>query len=276
MLVPAVPGGGQHGRPQDESTPSRSGRDMDSSPTDNRPPPLQRDSFLVTSQPNRRLSPLSVQPPPEPQAEEWSRLLAAQAGDEESFCRLMELNETRLKAVIYRTSQERLRRIVPPEDLFNTVVMKSWTKLRDAVFPHLGAFHKWLDTLAENTVNAEHRRHCKTLKRAGASRSLGEDAGRSDSGTLLQLAAVLPSNDQSPSATVRLQESLTLLNEAVQALPSNYAMVIRLRLLEGLRSAEVATRMSITAEYERKLLERALKECAALLRRMGLRESEEG
>jgi RNA polymerase sigma-70 factor, ECF subfamily len=168
-------------------------------------------------------------------------------GDEAAARLLFERHLPDLRASVRRRLPAALRGKVGESD----VIQEAWLAAYLALpgFQDRGdrSFVKWLQTILDNKVRDEVRRHARVGKR---------DARREE--RLATDAAVADTGQPSPSALAGSIERSAALSAAIADLPSDYAEILRWVHQEGLTLTQAGERMGRSADAARKLYGRAM------------------
>lgn len=115
-------------------------------------------------------------------------------------------------------------------------------------------FMGWLRQILARTAAKEIRHHQRQKRDVRMERQLEQDLDKSSH----RLAHVLAAPDTSPSQRAVRRERAQIFAEAVARLKEEYREVVILHHLEGLSTADVATRMGRTQDSVQKLWARAI------------------
>jgi RNA polymerase sigma-70 factor (ECF subfamily) len=169
------------------------------------------------------------------------------AGDTAAASALFDRHLPEMRASVHRRLPAALRGKVGESD----VIQEAWLAAYLALpgFQDRGdrSFVKWLQTILDNKVRDEVRRHARVGKRdARREERLATDAAVADTGQL------------SPSVLARSNERSAALSAAIADLPSDYAEILRWVHQEGLTLTQAGERMGRSADAARKLYGRAM------------------
>jgi RNA polymerase sigma-70 factor, ECF subfamily len=181
-------------------------------------------------------------------------VLAAKAGDNEQFGRLLEQHRGYLLMLGHRYLSDRMRRRIDPADLVQATFLEAkrdWPSFRGS---SPGEFTAWLRHILKNNLASAVARHVTTQKRS-LNREVSAPAGNSSAGYWI---AQQPGNTSTPSGKVVRAEAAAKLLEALHSLPETQAEALRLRYLEGLTLAEIVDRMGKSETAVAGLLKRGL------------------
>lgn len=181
-------------------------------------------------------------------------VLAAKAGDNEQFGRLLEQYRGYLLMLGHRYLSDRMRRRIDPADLVQATFLEAkrdWPSFRGT---SAGEFTAWLRHILKNNLASAVARHVTTQKRS-LNREVSAPARGSSAGDWM---AQQPGNASTPSGKVVRAEAAAKLFEALHALPETQAEALRLRYLEGLTLAEIVDRMDKSETAVAGLLKRGL------------------
>lgn len=187
-------------------------------------------------------------------------LRRVQEGDEEAFRTLFGRHLAALRARVLRLLPPRVRRRVSVADVLQEAQFAAFRNV-DGFEPRgHGAVRGWLLRIAENHALTALRRQDGAARRS-ARREVTR-GGRPDT-------AAFEGRGPSPSEAAEAEELRAGVQAALEALPEDYATVLRLVRLEGRTLAEAADRMGRSREAVKKLYGRALVRFAGVLRKGG-------
>ena len=188
-------------------------------------------------------------------ASELDLIALAVTGDEQAVTHLLWSCHDRLSAHIARGLTRALRRDVDAEDILQEVLTDAWLHIRGFKPQGSHSFYPWIKTIAD-------RRLIDKVRAQGAKKRGVRAVARSGDGstdfvaTLLELTAC---DEHSPSSLVARREAERALHVALAGLKEDYQQVLRLRYLEGLPVAAVATQLDRTDGAVQMLCNRAIK-----------------
>tara|TARA_R110002049_G_scaffold72490_7_gene187525 strand:- start:93143 stop:93880 length:738 start_codon:yes stop_codon:yes gene_type:complete len=185
-------------------------------------------------------------------------LVHARQGDTQSLGRLLQWYSNYLGILANTQLDRRLRRRVNPSDVVQETMLAAHRDFGDFKGRSQGELLSWLRTILIHTLHRTFDRHVKVAKRdIRREVSIDEVANRLEKSTN-NLAALLPSHDDSPSAPMQKRErSIEFANQLSQLRPQ-YRDVIVYRILQGLSFQEIADKMDRTEAAVRMLWLRAL------------------
>ena len=196
----------------------------------------------------------------EPTDEELIRRVVA--GDAASAGVLFDRHAAALRASVRRRMPAAMRAKVGESDVLQEAWLAAFMSLGQFEDRGDGSFAAWLRRIIDRKLVDEVRRHTEAAMRdARREERLATDAG------------VAEPDQPSPSGEVAAAEQSARIRQAVDALPSDYAVVIRLIHQDGLTLVEAGQRMGRSADAVRKLYGRAM-EC--LVDRVGGLEISDG
>ena len=168
-------------------------------------------------------------------------------GDEAAARELFDRNLAGLRARVRRRLPAAIRQKVAESDVIQEAYLAAFVKLADFEERGENAFQRWLARILEHRILDEVRRFAGAKKR---------DLRRERS-----LSNERPPADKDPSvSTVAVDaEERAALWRAIDQLPPDYQIILRLVHDEGLTLADSAQRMGRSADAVRKLYGRALK-----------------
>jgi RNA polymerase sigma-70 factor (ECF subfamily) len=189
----------------------------------------------------------------EPSDEELIRRVVAGDGDAAGV--LFERHAAALRASVRRRLPAAMRGKVGESDVLQEAWLAAFMSLGKFEHRGDGSFAAWLRRILDRKLVDEVRRHTDAAMRdARRELRLATDAG------------VAQPDQPSPSGEVAAAEQSAQIRAAVDGLPSDYAVVIRLIHQDGLSLVEAGERMGRSADAARKLYGRAL---ACLVYRVG-------
>ena len=194
--------------------------------------------------------------------EETERILEeARNGGARAFEKLVTPHLDRLESIIHLRLGKRLRLRVDVEDVLQETLMRAHTSLVRFEWRDQGSFFRWLGAIAEHVVKDLARHHFSST-RGGLDREVRfgapSDGGGLSAGERLQAPNV------SPSRSMRREERLERLEDALEKLSPEHREVILLAHLQGLPTKEVAQRMGRSRPAAAMLLLRATRELKGL------------
>jgi RNA polymerase sigma-70 factor (ECF subfamily) len=185
----------------------------------------------------------------EPTDEELIRRVVA--GDAASAGVLFDRHAPALRASVRQRMPAAMRAKVGESDVLQEAWLAAFMSLGKFEDRGDGSFAAWLRRILDRKLVDEVRRHTDAAMRdARREERLATDAG------------VAEPDQPSPSGEVAAAEQSARIRAVVDALPSDYAVVIRLIHQDGLTLVEAGERMGRSADAVRKLYGRAM-ECLA-------------
>lgn len=165
---------------------------------------------------------------------EDSVLQKALAGDQRALEELCEREWRAVYGVVYHAVQNRAE----AQDLTQEVFARALRSLHKYQVTD-APFRAFLVTIAKNLLRDRWRRKTPVIAQ-------------------LDEASPMPSPEPGPEPLVLRAIERETISRALESLPEDYEMVIRLRILEGMTSTETAALMSRSPEAVRQLQRRAL------------------
>lgn len=193
---------------------------------------------------------------------------AIRAGDRAAFDRLMAPELPVLERRAQELLDPRLRTILGADDLVQETLLHAYRYLVSRRLADVEALHKWLATILGNVATSARRRHLLTAKRSAEPISLETRLGETSSTGAVALGGAIPEQGTSPSLSAEKRELASYLPRLLEALRPEHREVIRLVKLGSKKVPEAAVALAKTEFATRKLLSRALEECAAILPRL--------
>ncbi|MFM9995164.1 MAG: RNA polymerase sigma factor [Phycisphaerales bacterium] len=181
-------------------------------------------------------------------------LARAIAGQPLALDRLLLEHYARLTSRIDRRLPRSLRRLLSPDDILQEVFADVFRTIGRFRPEGTDSFYRWLVTIADHRVLDAVRSH-RAAKRGGGSKLVAPDPAASTIAPLLELLAV---SERTPSRSVSGREAAAAVHVALAGLRDEYREALRLRFLEGLPVAGVASRMGKTESAVHKLCARGL------------------
>jgi RNA polymerase sigma-70 factor (ECF subfamily) len=192
---------------------------------------------------------------PEPTDEDLVRRV--RAGDEAAARELFDRHLPALRAKARSRLPEALRGKVAESDVIQEAWLTAFLALGKFEDRGDGSFGKWLRGILAHRVGHEIERHIGADKR---------DVRREERIRTGSVDGVGAAPDQpSPSEEAVSAEEREVLHAALEGLPDDYATVVRLVHIEGVKLAEAGARMGRSADAARKLYGRALEAMAERL-----------
>jgi RNA polymerase sigma factor (sigma-70 family) len=190
----------------------------------------------------------------------------AVAGDEHALKLLLLRHFDRLAAHIAAKLPIYLCSTTDPEDILQVTFAQAFRFIRVFEPRGDGSLYAWLVTIADRKLSDRMKFH-NAQKRGGGQTATGF-ANPDESA--VQLLDTLADGTETPSRCVMRGEMLDALHGAINRLPEDHRLAIRLCCLERLPAAEVARRMNRTEHAVHMLCSRA----RGLLRKMLGRSSQ--
>lgn len=173
----------------------------------------------------------------------------AQAGDTAAFGRLVDRHSTRLRRVLYRITRD----CEAAYDAVQEALIKAWQNIRR--FRRQARFSTWLTSIGINEAYRGLRQHRAELL---------------DPQDLLDQR--VPSWGSKPDEVVETNEFLAAVSRALDELPDDYQVAVRLRDAEGLTAAEAARLLDIGERALKSRLHRGRNALRAKLEITSLKE----
>ena len=184
--------------------------------------------------------------------------LAAQ-GEDDAFARLFERHAPALRRRIRRLLPSNVGRKVSASDILQEARIVAFRRLGEFEVRETGSIRQWLDRIATLKLKEAIKRHVKAAKR---------DVRREVTRGNRPDTDYLPGRFASPSQAAIAAETRANIQRALEALPEDYRVVLRLAREEQLKLREVAERMGRSREAVKKLYARALSRFAEALERL--------
>ena len=181
-------------------------------------------------------------------------------GDHEALAEYVDLQTPKLQAFLNKRMSDRLKQKIEPDDLLQELTISCLKSLEEIELGDRDPF-KWLCQQAERRIIDAHRRFFGASKRE-ASREVSFDRAGSEQAGLGDLIAA--SITSASHAFSRQQKEFHLL-AALESLPEDARMALKLRYLDGLPSKEIAERMGRSDGAVRVLLSRSVQRLQSIL-----------
>jgi RNA polymerase sigma-70 factor (ECF subfamily) len=200
-------------------------------------------------------------------------LLALRRRDEQAFAALVDRYHVRLVRLACL--------FVANQAVAEEVAQETWIGVLQGIdrFEGRSSFRTWLFRILTNQAKRRGQREARSMPFAAFSQ---DDAGDGESGwCAVDPERFRPASDEwaehwvsypqnwreTPEERFLSHETRALVQQAIDALPPNQRIVITLRDVEGLTSAEVCNTLTISETYQRVLLHRARSKVRAQLER---------
>lgn len=169
----------------------------------------------------------------------------AQGGDREALEQIFALYRERIHALVRKKLGDPLRMNLDSSDVVQSVCLEAIEGIGDIEVRNEDGFVHWLARIAENTIRDKHRYFGAQKRR----RLEGE-------GETLRVSQV-EGDLESPSRELSGSEQMGLVLNALNRLPEEYRLVIRLTRFEKKSHAEAAEVLGRSEKATRMLLARA-------------------
>ena len=202
--------------------------------------------------------------------DEGELLSTAIAGDQAALHELLLEHYDGVTAHVARRLSKPIQGVTSRED----IVQETFAQvIRD--FKHFQprsdqSFLAWLKKIAEHRVQDAIRR-AERLKRGGGRQRIRAPI-RPDKSSLADLVEQLSADGRSPSSSAARHEAIAAVQAEIEALPADYGLAVRLRLLECRSLEETATVMNRSPRAVQGLLDRAKKKMRDAIGRLSLYE----
>lgn len=182
----------------------------------------------------------------------------AREGDSARLGELLDLFRNYLAVLASTQIDPRISRRVSPSDVIQETMMKAHRAFGDFRGISERELLMWLRQILVNNLATLVEQHLIAAKR-DVRREVSIDRLRAslEHSTVL-LAALLPANASTPSATVQKREEAVLLADRIASLPEDYGQVLMLRNLQEQSFSEVARAMNRSEGAVRMLWLRAI------------------
>ncbi|MEM9364488.1 MAG: sigma-70 family RNA polymerase sigma factor [Planctomycetota bacterium] len=185
-------------------------------------------------------------------------LAQARGGDPEALGSLLQWYANYLSILACSQLDHRLRQRLSPSDIVQEAMLAAHRDFQAFRGDSQGELLCWLRSILINTLHRSFQEHVAVQKRDVRREVSLEAVSNRLEESAVQLAALIPANDTSPSAPMRARESAVELANELSRLKPDYQEVITLRVLQGLPFDEIAERMNRNSGAVRMLWLRAL------------------
>jgi RNA polymerase sigma-70 factor, ECF subfamily len=176
-----------------------------------------------------------------------------QSGDVDALAQLIEDHKAELLGFIQHISQDRLLKVVPPEDLLQEVSSSAITALPRVANAELEPL-SWLKQLARRRVIDAYRFHFQAERRAQSrQRSAPSDDSR------MGWEQLIVASITSPSEAVSRNMRLSKMQVAIADLGPEAELAIKLRYVDGLSTRQIAEKIGKSDVAVRVMLSRSIK-----------------
>lgn len=161
----------------------------------------------------------------------------ALAGDRDAIVALLEALAPRVRARLASKISGPYQSLIDVDDLMQVTFLEAFLRLKRFTKGDSSAFLAWMTRLAENNL-IDAVRALDAAKRPGPKNRVEAARGREDS--MAALVDLLGITNTTPSVVAMRGEAGNMLEQAISALPADYARVIRLYDLAGKSASDVA------------------------------------
>lgn len=176
-------------------------------------------------------------------------------GEEEALAEVLYHHYDRLATKLRFQIPKELQRTISEEDVLQDVFISVFKSFRSLNPCSEAAFQAWLDSIAKNQLTDAIRR-ARTKKRGGGAKQIAT-IERPSTGSVIQMVALLFGNELTPSLHVARGEATAALLAAIEELPPDQSLAVKLRFLEGHALDDIAEAMEKTEDSVRNLIYRA-------------------
>lgn len=187
-------------------------------------------------------------------------LLKAVGGDEAALCDLLERVGLTIQSEITRKIGPQYNGTVEADDIMQVTCLEAFLRIRQFAPTGANAFVAWLRRIAENNLR-DAIRELERDKRPSPGKRVR--AGGDDS--YVELIERIAASSATASRAVARDEAKGAVQRALEQLPPDYALAVRLYDLDGLSGPEVAERMGRSHGAVRMMLARARERLAEVM-----------
>ncbi len=185
-------------------------------------------------------------------------LLRARSSDMDALGQLLAWYINYLTILATTQLDRRLKSRLSPSDVVQEVLLAAHRDFRDFRGQSQAELMGWLRQILINTLHRSFARHVTAGKRDIRREVSIDQVSRQMEESACNLAAMLPSQGDSPSAALRAREDAVELADQLNKIRPQYRDVIVLRVIKGLSFEEIAEEMDRTCGAVRMLWLRAL------------------
>lgn len=185
------------------------------------------------------------------------QLIARAVGGEQlAFEELLLRHYDRLAAMLAGRIPSELRSTVAPEDVLQEAFADAALRIGQLKSRDDAGFFAWLASIAEHRL-IDCVRARRALKRGGGSPG-GAAAVNGSIASITDLLALVATPERSPSHSAAMHEAASALAAALERIGADQRCAVRMRYMEGLPVAQIASRMNRTEPAVHMLLHRGL------------------
>ncbi|QDT71015.1 ECF RNA polymerase sigma factor SigH [Lacipirellula limnantheis] len=188
----------------------------------------------------------------------------ARRGSGDSLGRLLQMYRNYLMVLAGTQIERRLQPRMSPSDVVQETMLRAhanFGQFRGASEPELIG---WLRQILVNNLAKFVEQHVLAARRDVRREVSIERLGRALEQSTIQLAALLPAGNRSPSAAAQQREEAVLLADRLAMLAPDYREVLILRNLQGLPFEKIAEQMERSVSATRMLWLRAIEKLRGL------------
>ena len=185
----------------------------------------------------------------------------AARGDEDALQRLIVCYHGPLRGVLEGQIDGPLRRHLDPDDVLQETYIAAFKAVSGCEFDGPGGFYKWLETIARNQLK-DQQRALKSKKRDIARNLSGQPTMTASYPDLLPR---LPCGDSTPSRQLAKQEAIAAVMSSLARLTDDQRTVVRMRYLQGLPVAQIASVLAKTENAVHVICHRGLNELRRIM-----------
>lgn len=181
---------------------------------------------------------------------------AVELSDPEAWERAVEAaNPASLLVVIRSRMSDWLKSKLGPEDILQESLLHAWRGRSDVEWRGHKAFRSWLLTIIDHRIR-DAAEHHSTAKRGGDKVTVPiASMARSDISGASGDDLPLP-RSTTPSRIAIYKEQATAIEDALQSLPDDFAIVVRMRIIEQRTIREIAELTGLTVDMVRSRVRR--------------------
>lgn len=176
----------------------------------------------------------------------------ARAGEADAWKRLVELHRPWLKLVAQRELPQNLRNRIDDSDIVQQTCLSAFRNIDDFEGEHTGQFLAWIKQIHMHNVQNVIREHVHAQKRDIRNEQLVETESELD-------ALRRPARSDTPSQRLIYSEKAVLIAAALEKLPEEQRIVIRMRYFEDATVSEIAVQLEKTTNSIGGLMRRGMK-----------------
>ena len=176
--------------------------------------------------------------------DENSELAArAVAGDEEALSKLLFCHHERLVAEVASKLPSDVQGSLSAEDVVQEAYVVAFQRIATFDPGDHEKFYPWLAAIARNRL-MDAVKGQRAAKRGGGRVAVTGEVGEDEE--MVQLLDILASHSRTPSRSAAGHEAVAAIQRALENLPEDYGVALRMRYVEALPVGQIASKMNRT------------------------------